>query len=258
MKSRLLISLLFILIAYTAISQSPRISSLPTKRSIGKNLLKMNLTGFMIRNYSFQAERLLSKRFSLAVAYRTMPEGILPFSKQLTAATGAGGSGVKNNMEEMVMANTALTPEVRIYFGKKGYGRGFYMAPFYRISDYSVKNAMINFNNSTNAISELSISGKVHATTYGLLLGAQWNLGSKVVLDWWMIGPQYGSATGQLNGVPGTPLTGIEMENLNDALGKINIPFTQTRTEVTPSKATLVMDGPWAGIRTGIVFGVRF
>ena len=258
MKSRLLFSFFFILFASSAFSQSPKGSATFSKRGIGKNLVKMNLPGFMIRNYSFQAERVLSKRFSLAFSYRTMPESILPFSRQLTAAAGAGGAGVKNNMEEMLMSNSALTPEVRIYFGRKGYGRGFYMAPFYRISDYSVRNAMIGFTNSTNTVSELSISGKVHATTYGLLLGAQWNLGSKLVLDWWILGPQYGSASGQLNGVPVTPLTGIEVENLKDALGKINVPFTQIRTEVTPTKASLLLDGPWAGIRTGIMFGVRF
>ncbi|MBO6200783.1 MAG: hypothetical protein J6N74_04090, partial [Chryseobacterium sp.] len=43
------------------------------------NLVKMNLTSVIFRNYQFAYERLFTKRFSVQVSYGFIPAGEIPF-----------------------------------------------------------------------------------------------------------------------------------------------------------------------------------
>ena len=38
-----------------------------------------------------------------------------------------------DNIKNMQINSLAFTPELRIYTGRHGYGRGFYLAPYYTI-----------------------------------------------------------------------------------------------------------------------------
>ena len=42
------------------------------------NIIKVNLTALVLKNYSFQYERILNRKFSAAIGFRTMPTGKLP------------------------------------------------------------------------------------------------------------------------------------------------------------------------------------
>ena len=47
------------------------------------NLVKMNLTSVIFRNYQFAYERLFTKRFSVQVSYGFIPAGQIPFGSAL-------------------------------------------------------------------------------------------------------------------------------------------------------------------------------
>ena len=221
------------------------------------NFIKVNLTGLVFKNYSFQYERVLSKKVSFAIAYRTMPSSSLPFKNVILDASN-NNQDTKDAIDALRLSSSAVTPEIRFYLSKKGYGRGFYIAPFYRHASFKASQMKFNYTNSSNVQNSILLSGKLTANTGGLLFGVQKALGKHLCLDLWIFGPHYGSGTGSFNGIPGTPLTQTEQDNLRQQLNDFDIPLTNKTVTVTANAASMKLDGPWGGIRSGISFGFRF
>lgn len=221
------------------------------------NIVKLNLTAIALKNYSLQYERTLNRKFSVALGIRTMPSTTLPFKNAIVKEVGDDDPDTKNTIETFELSNFSITPEVRVYLSKKGYGRGFYLAPFYRYASY--KTSTLNFDyEGAGTSGTISLSGKLTANTAGLMLGAQWAIGKRLSLDWWILGPHYGSGTGDFTGTSSRTLTAEEQNDLRDQLNDLDIPLTDKTVSVNANGASLKLDGPWAGIRAGILLGFRF
>jgi len=156
------------------------------------------------------------------------------------------------------MGNMAITPEVRLYLSKKGYGRGFYVAPFYRYSVFTTNEVPVKYNSDDGEQNTVNISGKITANSVGMLLGVQKAIGKHITLDWWLLGPQYGKSSANLEGVTGKALSANEQSSLQSNLEDINIPRIRTKATVTANNVGLNIEGPWAGVRMGLNIGVRF
>jgi hypothetical protein len=102
------------------------------------------------------------------------------------------------------------------------------------------------------------MEGNIKSNTFGLLLGAQWKLGKNFWLDWQILGPNYGSASGTITGKSNIALSANERTSLENALKDIAIPFIRKNVTVSPNEAILSLKGPWAGLRTGISLGFDF
>jgi len=163
----------------------------------------------------------------------------------------------KNAIERLRMSNTAFTPEVRIYLGK-GHGKGFYIAPFYRYSKYTINNITFDYSNTAGNESSIDMSGTFSSHTGGLLFGAQWLLGKHICLDWSILGPHYGKGNGLINGTTTVPLTPAEQNDLRAELEDLDIPLTDKTVNVNANGASLMLDGPWGGVRASISLGIRF
>jgi hypothetical protein len=142
--------------------------------------------------------------------------------------------------------------------GKKGYGRGFYIAPFFRNANYAGGNLLFNYNDDNDVEQSITLSGDIKANTVGLLLGAQWSLSKFFVLDWWIIGPHYGKSNGELIGNSSRTLTPNEQEEIRQNLEDFDIPMVKKTVTVSANGAKMVVDGPWAGVRAGISLGIKF
>lgn len=221
------------------------------------NILKLNLTALPLKQYSLQYERVLNRKISLAAGFRLMPSTGLPF-KQLILDNAANDPDTRDAIESFRISNIAITPELRFYLSKRGYGRGFYIAPFYRYARYTSNRMRFTYDDGSGGTGTIDLNGKLTTNTGGILLGSQWNLGKVVVLDWWILGPHYGSGTGVFTGVSSQALSPAEQDDLRSQLNDIDIPFTTTTVNVTANSASLKLDGPWAGIRAGFSLGVRF
>jgi hypothetical protein len=225
----------------------------------GRNILKANLTSLLFRNYSFQYERVLSRRVSLGVSYRFMPSGPVPFKNAIINNVADGDPETIEQINSLTLSNSAITPELRFYFGKHGYGRGFYLAPFYRYAKHEAGNVTVEYQSSSTGTSSIDMSGKLTSNTGGLLIGAQWNLGRNLVLDWWIIGPHFGSGKGDLAGVSSRPLTASEQADLKNELESIDFPFgIESTVTVDANGAKMQLSGPMAGVRAGLQIGFRF
>ena len=118
-------------------------------------------------------------------------------------------------------------------------------------------NLPVNYsNNSKTGI----FNGNLDAFTGGLQFGAQFNFGKSVTLDWWIVGPNYGSATGTLSLT--AALSQSEQSDLSTQLKNIqdNAPLNTIKSySVTSTGATVVAKGPWAGLRgLGFSLGIKF
>ncbi|MEN6618369.1 MAG: DUF3575 domain-containing protein, partial [Rikenellaceae bacterium] len=185
--------------------------------NVPKNYIKTNLTSIFIKNYSLQYERVLNKTISIAVAYRNMPNTSIPFKDQIIKMVDSDDATTEDAINSLTMSNYAITPEVRFYLGKKGYGRGFYIAPFYRYAKYDVANVVVNLDVTVNEILQqrsIILDGKITANTGGLMFGAQWALSKHICLDWWILGPHFGVSSGDLTGIPDPALTELEQIEL--------------------------------------------
>jgi hypothetical protein len=263
-KTRILLTLILIggtlnLQAQRSSDQSNTAANSYEESALKKNFIKINLTAIAIKNYSIQYERVVNKSISVAVSYRNMPSTSIPFKKLLKdAAAEDGEQETIDAIEKLRLSNYAITPELRFYVGKKGYGRGFYIAPFYRYAVFNASNIAFEYGDNLTFQNEIALSGKLTSNTGGIMFGAQWALGKTIVLDWWIFGPHYGAANGTFSGLANKPLTQTEQQELRENLEDIDIPLTTKTVIVNSAGATLKLDGPWAGVRGGISLGVRF
>lgn len=257
MKKLLLITGLLLFCTLSNIfAQEQQSSTSENKVRIPKNYLKFNITSIVLKNYSVQYERALSKTISLAFTFRDMPSTNLPFKSQILKQVDANDESARNAIEGVKIGNMAYTPEVRFYLGKKGYGRGFYIAPFYRYAKFDASNLEIDYeyqnSDDQQVNANIFMSGNITANTVGLMFGAQWALGKYICLDWWLLGPHAGKSKGDLSGIPSEAIPPEGQTEIRQTLEDLDIPMVKQTVEVTENKVNMKIDGPWGGIRAGI------
>ncbi|MEO6187450.1 MAG: hypothetical protein ABIO82_00655 [Ginsengibacter sp.] len=228
------------------------------KISHNYNFIKTNITGLIFKNYSLQYERTLSRKISVALQYRIMPTTGIPFKSNILKLVGDDDPDTKKIIEDFRLSNYAITPELRIYLSKKGYGQGFYVAPFYRHASFTSSDLNVFYTDDSNNEQSIKLSGKLTSNTGGILFGVQKTYGKHFVLDLWLLGPHFGSGNGDFNGISSHQLSSTEQDNLRSQLDDLDIPFTDKTVNVNANGASLKLDGPWGGLRSGISLGIRF
>ncbi|HEY1025833.1 MAG TPA: DUF3575 domain-containing protein [Sphingobacteriaceae bacterium] len=225
-----------------------------------KNLVKVNLFALPLNNFSFQYERAIGKKTAVGLGFRYMPNSGVPLKNSLEQVIDDPETW--DQIHSFKTGNVAITPEIRFYAGK-GVFRGFYFAPFARISRFSAELPFEyefeaeNPDGSTFTRTEnILLKGNVNTITAGILLGAQWKVSRLVYLDWWILGPQYGGSKGHIIGSKN--LLPEEQNELRAELSDLDIPLVDATTSVNSSGARMDFKGPWAGLRAGLNLGIRF
>lgn len=225
---------------------------------VRRNFVKMNLSSLVLKTFSFQYERVLSKRWSVAIGFSTMPSSDVPFKSSVLDAVG-DDEAAKFIIDNSKFEGTTFTPEIRFYLSKKGYGRGFYLAPYYRYSKFKTDNVLIQYQDDTNTDQVFKMAGDVSGNSGGLMFGAQWVIGKHFTIDWWIVGAHIGSASGQLAGNTTQILSPTEQASIKEILDDFEIPFIDSQNEVTATSAKVIFDGSWGGVRAfGLNVGYRF
>ncbi|MDB5202058.1 MAG: hypothetical protein JWQ27_1467 [Ferruginibacter sp.] len=247
-----------ILLALSFVFGVAAASAQEMEKDLRSNIVKLNVTSLAFKTISVQYERIIKKSFSAAISFRTMPNTELPFKNKFADIVGDGDPYIEEGIKTMKLSSFAITPEVRWYVGKKGYGRGFYIAPFYRYTTNKISDIRVSYDDALSAKSTINLSGNLNSNTAGVLFGAQWMLSKNIALDWWILGPHYGSGKGDFVGVSSRPLNAIEQNNLRQELEDYDIPLTKKTVNVNSTGATVNLDGPWGGVRAGISIGIAF
>lgn len=163
----------------------------PDEEKNPKAIVKLNLLQLPLLNISGQVEYAFHKNISGALGVSYLVKRDVPKLFFDTPDTSIMALGIAKPQ----FYAFSITPEVRFYpfnNDKGGAPHGFYIAPYFRYSKYSVSadyrdiidSKPVDFNYS------LTFAGG----NGGILLGAQWILGKRVSLDWWIVGGGIGRA----------------------------------------------------------------
>jgi hypothetical protein len=221
-----------------------------------ENFLKINLTSLPLKNYHLQYERVLSRKVSVAIGARVMPNTGIPLKSLVLDAVG-DDQDTRQIVENSRLQNIAITPEVRFYLGK-GYGKGFYIAPYYRYTSFSTENITLTYAATAGPDRSVDLKGELSAHSGGIMFGAQWFLGKSISLDWWIVGAHYGAGNGSFSGTPDMPFTPGEQDEIRRILEDIDVPLIEKKISVSANNVSATIDGPFGGLRGGILLGIRF
>jgi len=222
------------------------------------NFIKVNLTSLPMKNFSLQYERVFTKRISGAVSFSIMPERGIPIVDQVITLAKFDDPEAEDIIRDLLISSYTVTPEVRFYLGKKGYGTGFYLSLFYRYGHFEASNALIPWTNDADEDITINTGGTITAHTGGFLTGYQWGLGKHMCLDLQMFGLHYGVSSGDFRGVPSSPFSAQDQADIEEEFIKIDSPLIDQKVDASSDEVKMTIDGPWAGIRFAVSLGVKF
>jgi hypothetical protein len=236
----------------------------------GDNILKTNLSADALQNYNITYERSLNHFMSISASYATMPKRNLP----LQALAKQFIENPNINFDNFKIADNAITFEGRFYLGLQKMS-GIYIAPYARFGNMEVE-APINYKYtytpapiqgvalpSQTVSTSATLSGTIRSQSVGAYFGMQYQLLTKLVLDFWIIGGHYGTSNGKLQAdLPANTPSYISTPALNalkSAIDQTNANPFKLSTSVSGNSIITNTDGPWAGIRgAGVTVGLRF
>lgn len=221
------------------------------------NIIKTNVTAYAFRNINLSYERAINQWFSVNVGFGTIPEGKVPFINAFLKDKD------EERFQNLRVKATNFTVEPRFYLGA-GYGKGFYVAPYYRYSKVSSNTFDFYYDfKPTNGVTyqiPLKGSGDTNGNSGGLMVGVQFFLtkSQNLVLDLWIAGAHYGSGKGDFTLTSDYLLTPEMQQQLKKEIENLDIPFVKYTVETNANGARIKVDGPWAGFRSGLSLGYRF
>ncbi len=223
----------------------------------GKNMAKVNLSAFAGKGFGLQYERQVGKRITVALGYSAIPASSIAFKSFIeNQINNDQAKAAVVDIKNFSLGTSIFTPEARYYFGRDGSFHGLYLAPYVRFGHYNLEGP-ITYTTSTGARRDVFFNGSLNATTGGLMMGSTFHLSKRLYLDWWIIGASIGGASG--NFVAKTELSSTEQQSLKSQLDNLDIKFTNIKSEVNGSGATVASSGSIAGVRgLGFNVGIRF
>ncbi|HTN47510.1 MAG TPA: DUF3575 domain-containing protein [Flavipsychrobacter sp.] len=253
MKRIVLAALLSSLCA-PAIAQNDK-ETVKSNTEFAKNNIKLNLFALPLKNFSFQYERGLNEHISVALGVRLQPKSGIAFRGLITNGLEDSDDAVSDFLNDAKMGSWGITPEFRYYFGKKPLS-GFYIAPFLRVGGNSLEGTYI-FKKDDGSLKSIDFSGKMNSVFGGLLFGAQWHLSKRVLLDWWIAGPSYGSIKLDLDAeVDMTDVSIDDQDDLENTLNSIGYNGKNFDAKVNDNGVILKGKLPMVGLRTGLCIGI--
>ena len=252
-------------------SQTYADSSLFNKKSpikgnekVNINIVKFNLAGLVLNNYTFQYERVFKRKMSVALSARFMPYSTLPIKQLVRDYMGNNNPDSYGIIDRFKVSNFSFTPEVRFYLGK-GNGQGFYIAPFYRFSQFKSDDLFVGYTVKENPTDlnetyhEVNFKGKLTGHTLGVIIGSQWSIKNRFIIDWSIAGPHWGISNGNFVGITNYTLDQNDKDKIINAINDLDIPLTKLNYEFpAPNVAKMKFNGPWGGVRVGLSVGYKF
>ena len=249
-----ILPLFFIVMAFNASSQS---------LIGGDNILKTNLSADAINNYNLTFEKSINRFISLSVNYKSMPLSKLPLKSLVKKFI----DNPAIDFDNFKFGNTTITFEGRFYLGLSKMS-GFYVGPYIRYGNYDLSvPASYTYTPDKIIPAEIvkpitalaTLDGTVRTQSYGVHVGMQFQLLTKLVLDISFIGGHYGTSSGKLEFSPPVAFPRPAREALQEVLDNTQAAPFKLKSTVYANKATVDTEGPWLGLRgLGIGLGLRF
>lgn len=221
------------------------------------NYVKTNIFSLLSGTVSLQYERILTERVSASLSLSMMPKKGIPFSGMVSDMVDVTNQDIDFDISTFKYSSWSMVPDVRFYLGE-GYGKGFYIAPYYKHSQFKVHDFIVEYTNAELEVNDITLSGKFTTNAGGLMFGAQWPLGEYICLDWWILGFHGGRGKATIVGDPSIDLTTAEQDDLKAEFEAVDLPMLGIDPTVSADKVTLTSKSPWLGVRAGLSIGIRF
>lgn len=228
-----------------------------------KNFIKLSFPLLNQPAIAMQYERNVYKKFTVGASlnYASKQEFLI---LKTIANQRITNEFAKNQLSNIKTTIFSITPEMKMYFGKEVY-KGFYLAPFVRFSNYNVE-FPLQFIEDTfeKHYQEVTFSGKFNTVTFGISMGAQWNVYKNLYVDWLIIGPHIGKSKEHL--ILNSNLSSLQQKGIKKSLDIIKtsidntnrIPDIKFDYEVDENGGSIDIKNPWAGVRLQLGIGYRF
>jgi hypothetical protein len=258
---------LFLFLGSMLLIESVSAQTIPTPSPVleiplvNKNLIKFNLTGVLLNEYTLQYERVLNRKHSIAVTIGVSPAVPLPFKTTLLNDFG-GNADAKRAIETTVFTRYNVTAEYRFYFSGNA-PKGLYFAPFLRYMNMNLSQNY-TFTPSDEKLHTAHMTAAFSGFGVGFLIGDQFLIGNHFAIDWWIIGPFYGTnITADFLGTDPQmgDMSAQDLANLKHNIESVKLPLYTTTATVTPENNTVEakLVGPYYGIRAfGLCLAYRF
>ena len=223
------------------------------------NIIKINTGALIIKNYNLIYETAIGKNVSFSLGLRYMPKSATPFKPTIANMVKSPDF----NIDNFKMGNTAVTPELRFYMGRKKM-KGFYLAPYARYATFYFTFPVNRkgYTGPMDFVNPIVLNGKISSYSAGLLMGVQSNLSKRFVFDFWLLGGHYGKSNGTLSTSSISPeMTAQEQQDLQTTFDEtvIDGPIKLEGKVINSTSAEITSKGPWAGLRCfTIALGYRF
>ena len=221
------------------------------------NIIKTNITAYVFKNINLTYERSINRWFSINAGFGIVPQGKVPFLNSFLNVND------RKQIENLEVKASNYTLESRFYIGK-GYGKGFYFAPYYRYSKVTSNtfDFVYDYQPVTGVTFEIPLKGfgNTNGNSGGLMIGSQFFLtkSQNLVLDFWIAGAHYGSGKGIFDLTTDQTLSPEMQAQLKREIENLNVPFVRYTVQTNPHGAHIDVSGPWAGFRSGLSLGFRF
>ena len=267
MRTKSFILSLLLFISFNAISQQPNYVK-DGALIDGHNIVNVNITSPLFGMWNLSAERILTKNISVKAGLTTSPTRTIPqielVSEIISKQTDIDDIDI-SLLKDITYNSFNFTPELRLYLGK-GYGKGFYFSPYYRYSILNVDNFTYEDEVAGN-IENVNLAGKFNTHSIGLMMGSQWLLGKKknFVIDWNIIGLQFGMSNGALNGKYSGELNNTIRQDIQDSFDEFfedlhnDVPLINGSAKIYDDNSLEInAKFPWPFLRSSISLGFRF
>lgn len=201
----------------TTVTSSSQTKDPVRDQKMYRNILKTNLSSLALNNYSLTYERMLTRKISGSLGYRYMPKSAL--SKSMLGETVMdyvkedGDDDLQNQLDKLQMSGGALTAEFRIYTGRRPGAKGFYAGIYGRYSHFTY-DYPYDFEKPDATTTLVPLKGSSKGIGGGVVMGGQFMIAKRVVVDLYIIGAHYGKMTGKLEGL--TDLSDLDEQDRTD------------------------------------------
>ncbi len=214
------------------------------------NVVKIDPFNNLLGNYSLSYERVVNEKQAFNINISFMPEKDL-----FGFGSDAFNMSSDPDLTDLI-SGFSVSPEYRFYFGKdnRKSPRGFYMAPYARVSDYKLT------LNDTYEDHNTLVDASLFTTGLGLQLGAHWIFGDRFSLDWQFFGLGVDMHNLQLD--YSSDEEGVDYSGYADSVHENNkdIPFFGSKLETESGEDYVKASGKivFPGVRGRLTFGIAF
>lgn len=234
----------------------------------GSNMVKINVLPLFAGKFAFEYERRLTDRISVGASLSLRPEQGVPFRSLVEDLID--DEDVNDLLKDLKSSNISFTPEVRFYMADRGTFRGLYLAPFLKYTSFGASipyDFDVNVEYQGTQVYErtetIPLDANLSSFTGGVSVGINFQVSRNLYLDWRIIGPGFGIASGDVSG--STTLNAEEQRALRESLEEFktdlnDLPLSiKIDYDVRADGADIdVKKSPWANVRSGLSIAYRF